>query len=101
DGKVRVTFEEEPEALKLCVADDGDGIRPEHIEKIFEKFEQVPGQRKGGTGLGLTICRYIVEAHLGTIWAESEDGKGARFYARIPKDLVQGEGGKAVRSGAP
>ncbi|MCX5789317.1 MAG: ATP-binding protein [Elusimicrobia bacterium] len=97
DGQVKVTVSDEPEHVKVCVADDGEGVPPEHLERIFEKFEQVPGQRKGGTGLGLTICRHIVEAHLGQIWAESEPGKGARFLFRIPKDLVYATGGKVAR----
>lgn len=100
DGRVSVQFWDEEEQLKFMVADDGEGVPPEHLERIFEKFEQVPGQRKGGTGLGLTICRHIVEAHQGRIWVESELGKGARFYVTIPKDLVKADGGKVVRKGA-
>ena len=99
DGRVVVKLSEDPESVTIGVCDDGEGIPAEHLERIFEKFEQVPGQRKGGTGLGLTICKHIVEAHLGAIWAESEAGKGARFYARLPKDLVYGTGGKVVRKG--
>ncbi|MBI5202664.1 MAG: PAS domain-containing protein, partial [Elusimicrobia bacterium] len=100
DGKVKVKFWDEPENIKFCVEDDGEGIPAEHIGRIFEKFEQVPGQRKGGTGLGLTIVRHIVDGHLGRVWVESEVNKGARFYVTIPKDLVAGEGGKVVRKGA-
>ncbi|MBI4423572.1 MAG: HAMP domain-containing protein [Elusimicrobia bacterium] len=100
DGKVTLSFYDEGDFVKFCVADDGEGIPPGHLDKIFEKFEQVPGQRRGGTGLGLTICRHIVDAHLGRVWVESEVGKGARFYVVIPKDLVQTEGGKVARKGA-
>ena len=69
------------------------GNRP----SLFEKFEQIPGQRQGGTGLGLTICRHIVDAHLGRIWVESEVGKGARFNFTIPKDLGHDAAGVLCR----
>ncbi|MBI4347725.1 MAG: HAMP domain-containing protein [Elusimicrobia bacterium] len=100
DGKVKVKFFDEGEQIKFCVEDDGEGIPPEHVGRIFEKFEQVPGQRKGGTGLGLTIVRHIVDGHLGRVWVESDVGKGARFYVTIPKDLVAGEGCKVTRKAA-
>ncbi len=100
DGKVKVSVQDKGDAVEFCVADDGEGIPPQFLGKIFEKFEQVPGQRRGGTGLGLTICRLILEAHLGRIWVESEPGHGARFYASVPKDLAPGEGGKVVRKAA-
>lgn len=87
-GNITVSIVDAGHELKCCVEDDGDGIPPEHLKRVFEKFEQVPGQRKGGTGLGLTITRYFVEAHLGRIWVESEEGHGARFYFTIRKGLT-------------
>jgi len=75
-GTITVTITEGDGELRSCVEDNGDGIPPEHLQRVFEKFEQVPGQRRGGTGLGLTITRYFVEAHFGRIWVESEPGHG-------------------------
>lgn len=100
DGKIIVSIKDDGDSLKLCVQDDGDGIPPQYLTKIFEKFEQVPGQRRGGTGLGLTISRHIIEAHLGKIWVESELGKGARFYFTMPKDLAVDELGHVIRTDA-
>ncbi len=87
-GTITVSVTSGDGELICCVEDNGDGIPPEHLKRVFEKFEQVPGQRKGGTGLGLTITRYFVEAHFGRIWVESEIGRGARFYFTIRKGLT-------------
>ena len=88
EGTITVTIGDHNGALRCCVADTGEGIPDAYREKIFQKFEQVEGQRRGGTGLGLTIAKFFVEAHLGDIWVESEPGKGSRFYFTIPKTLV-------------
>jgi NtrC-family two-component system sensor histidine kinase KinB len=85
NGLVSVSGREEGESVELCVADDGDGVPEAFREKIFEKFEQVPGTRKGGLGLGLTICREIVQMHGGRIWVGRELGPGARFFVSLPK----------------
>jgi two-component system sensor histidine kinase KdpD len=67
------------------VADRGPGIPLEHVDKIFEKFYRLPHEREGGgAGLGLAICRGIVEAHGGRIWAENRPGGGAVFRFTIP-----------------
>ena len=71
----------------ISVQDTGEGIPPEKLDKIFEKYEQLEsGQRLGimGTGLGLSICRQIVELHGGKIWVESQPGKGSTFYFTLP-----------------
>ena len=62
------------------VADDGPGIVPEHLPRLFERFWKAPGDARAGTGLGLYIVRGIVSAHGGRVWAESEPGRGARLY---------------------
>jgi PAS domain S-box-containing protein len=72
--------------LEISVADQGPGIPSEHLTNIFNQYYRVSataGKTKG-MGLGLYICREIVEAHSGSIWAESETGKGSIFYIRIP-----------------
>lgn len=99
-GRITVSVFDEGERLKICVADTGEGIPPEYLDRVFQKFEQVQGQRRGGTGLGLTIARFFVESHLGRIWVESELGKGSQFYFTVPKNLALDKEGKAVIAGA-
>ncbi len=76
-------------AGEVCfmVEDQGRGIAPEKLERIFERFQQgdaSDSRALGGTGLGLALCRSIVEQHGGRIWAESELGKGSRFLFTLP-----------------
>jgi signal transduction histidine kinase/streptogramin lyase len=69
-------------AVLFSVSDTGSGIPPEHLDKVFARFKQVEDNQKGkpkGTGLGLPICKEIVEHHEGKIWVESEVGKGSTF----------------------
>lgn len=79
--------EEDGSALVFSVRDSGEGIPPEFLDKIFEKFEQADVNKKRfrmGTGLGLTFCKMAIEAHGGHIWVESEVGRGSEFFVRIP-----------------
>ena len=74
--------------VQVTVKDQGRGIPASHLSAIFERFRQVEdadAQEKGGTGLGLPICKNIVEEHGGTIGVESEEGKGSSFWFRLPK----------------
>ena len=71
----------------FSVQDQGQGIPSDKLESIFERFQQVDSsdsRRKGGTGLGLTICRKIIEQHEGKIWAESILGEGSTFSFTLP-----------------
>ena len=75
------------EQAQLFVQDDGPGIPPEAIERVFERFYRVDKARsreQGGTGLGLSIVKHIVQAHGGKVWAKSEPGHGATFSFTIP-----------------
>jgi two-component system sensor histidine kinase VicK len=75
--------------LRIAVQDTGVGIPVSACERIFDKFHQVRGHTKNfsgtkGTGLGLAIAKGIVEAHGGSIWVESEEGRGSTFYVTLP-----------------
>jgi signal transduction histidine kinase/transcriptional regulator with GAF, ATPase, and Fis domain len=78
------TLDQSPDGfVTIAVADRGVGIAPRDRDKIFAKFGQV-GERRGGTGLGLTFCKLVVEAHGGQIWVESELGAGSTFFFTLP-----------------
>ncbi len=86
-GSVRLSAapEADARAIRFDVADTGEGIAPEHLGRIFEKFYRVPGSRvAGGAGLGLAIAREIVSAHGGRIDAESRPGRGTTFAFTLP-----------------
>jgi signal transduction histidine kinase len=75
--------------LVVEVGDNGRGIARDHYELVFREFAQVdssPSRPHHGTGLGLAIARNLVELHSGTIWVESELGKGSRFFFTLPLD---------------
>jgi PAS domain S-box-containing protein len=71
-------------SIRFEVRDEGEGIAPQYQERIFERFFQVPGGKRGGVGLGLYISREIVRAHGGEMGVESEPGKGSTFWFTLP-----------------
>jgi signal transduction histidine kinase len=86
-GSVKVSAKLSFDRVEVCVADSGEGIPSAELSNIFERFYRVDKSRSratGGTGLGLTIARTLVEAHGGKIWVESEVGKGSRFFFTVP-----------------
>jgi len=86
-GEVCITATASNGHFALSVTDTGPGIPEEHQARIFEQFHQVDSSNtkaKGGTGLGLTIAKQIVEMHGGRIWVESVLGKGATFQMELP-----------------
>jgi len=75
--------------VQVAVADTGEGIPSEDLSRVFERFyrgEKSRSRATGGSGLGLAIAKAVVEAHDGQIWAESQQGQGARFSFSIPRD---------------
>ena len=89
-GRIWIGFSRrgrEKEELVVEVGDTGRGIARDHYELVFREFAQVdasPSRPHHGTGLGLAIARNLVELHSGTIWVESELGKGSRFFFTLP-----------------
>lgn len=88
EGTVELNIDIDGEECEVQVIDHGDGIPQGFEEKIFERYEQAPtagGKRRKGTGLGLPICKAIVEQHGGTIGVRTTPGGGSTFWFRIPR----------------
>ncbi len=86
-GSVTLDAEAVDDTMVVSVIDTGTGIPEDDLERIFERFYKVDKSRSSrGTGLGLAIARHIVEAHGGTLWAESVEGRGSTFRFRLPLD---------------
>jgi two-component system phosphate regulon sensor histidine kinase PhoR len=86
-GRIAVGIQPVNGGVEVSVTDNGIGIPPEHLSRIFERFYRVDKSRsreEGGTGLGLSIVKHIVEAHGGWVGVESHPGKGSRFYFFLP-----------------
>ena len=90
NGQVRIHVERNGKGLQLSIEDNGRGIPADKLKNIFEKFTQASPvhDRKLGSGLGLWICKRVLELHGGSIRAESEEGKGARFILHIPPSRI-------------
>jgi signal transduction histidine kinase len=109
DGStVRLEVLEHHGWLRLKVIDDGPGIARDKQSHVFERFHQIGSadrRTSGGTGLGLTICREIVDAHHGLIGVESAEGKGCTFWIEVPmtKSVMNSPSGSStmVRASAP
>ena len=103
-GRVDVNAERiEDDALRVAVRDTGIGIKSEHLELIFSEFRQVEesyARRYEGTGLGLALTRKLVDLHGGSIWVESEEGKGSTFIFVVPQKAPVTPGGVGLQAGA-
>jgi len=101
-GNITIKTSKTKDAVQVSVSDTGYGIKKEDLPKVFDGFEQLSsgGQRKtGGTGLGLTISKEIVEQHGGKIWVESELGKGSKFMFTLPLCCTEGLLKKYINDG--
>jgi two-component system sensor histidine kinase VicK len=88
-GTITVQGRGDESQLLVWVSDQGVGIPAQDLERVFERFYRVENevtQRTRGAGLGLAVCRGVVEAHGGHIWAESAPGEGSKFYFTLPVD---------------
>jgi len=83
--RLHVGIQRLPEAWKFCVEDNGIGIDPKSQPRIFQMFQRGGQARdRAGLGIGLAICKRIIEGHGGQIWVESQPGRGSRFYFTVP-----------------
>jgi len=101
-GNITIKTSKTEDAVQVSVSDTGYGIKKEDLPKVFNGFEQLSsgGRKKtGGTGLGLTISKEIVEQHGGRIWVESEPGKGSNFMFTLPVCCTEGLLKKYINSG--
>jgi len=94
-GLVVVRAEADGDEVRFSVADEGPGLKPEHVNRLFERYFRVKQDSTAvpGTGLGLPLARVIVERHGGRIWAVSEEGKGTTFSFTILVWRDQGDAG--------
>ena len=87
-GEIKFKVSRENNFVKFSVSDNGVGIKPEYIDKIFQKFVQVNKENTGnqykGVGLGLAISKEFIEAHKGVIYVNSEYEKGSEFVFKLP-----------------
>lgn len=87
-GSIDISIVEQEDGIEICVKDTGIGISPHHLSKVFKPFSQADSsitRKYGGTGLGLAISQKIIDLHKGSIWIESEQGKGSIFRIFLPK----------------
>ncbi len=85
--EVRIFSRGPAQGCAICVKDNGEGIDPRHRDRIFGLFKRLdPHRNSDGTGLGLSLCRKIVERYKGEIWVESEPGQGASFCFKVHAD---------------
>lgn len=101
EGDIRISYKQAGDNIEFSVEDTGEGIEPVLHDAVFENFRQAdtrPARRRGGTGLGLSICRAYINKMGGSIWLESEKGKGSTFYFTLPYRAVEDKGQK-VRAG--
>lgn len=87
-GEVTINVVSEGDIVKISIQDSGIGIAPEDIPHLFQKFYRIDNtdtREIGGTGLGLYLCRRLVESMNGQVWVESKSGEGSTFYVSLPR----------------
>ncbi len=95
-GAIHVSASARPDAVIIEVADTGPGISPEIREHLFQPF--VSSGKKNGLGLGLALSRQTILDHGGDMWVESEPGRGARFFIRLPRSRATAHNESAIAS---
>jgi signal transduction histidine kinase len=99
EGRVTLAVAEAAGMVEVTVTDQGQGIAREHHRAIFDRFWQVQSddRQRAGSGLGLTICRTIIEHHGGAIGVNSEPGRGSTFWFSVPAAAGKPPDGGAAR----
>jgi light-regulated signal transduction histidine kinase (bacteriophytochrome) len=83
--RIHIGFESMDRFWKISVKDNGIGVDNKHAERIFGLFKRLHGSRYPGTGIGLALCKKIVEKHGGKIWVDSHEAQGATFFFTLPR----------------
>ncbi|GAB2629479.1 ATP-binding protein [Emticicia sediminis] len=81
---ININISSDKDSVKFLIIDSGQGIAPQYLSKIFDRYFRIPGTQKEGTGLGLSISKEFIEAQGGKIEVESEFGKGSKFLVILP-----------------
>ncbi len=84
---VQVSVSRTEDHWRFTIEDNGIGIEPKHFDRVFQVFQRLHGKTYSGTGIGLAVCKKIVEQHGGTIWVESEPGQGATFHFTLRNEV--------------
>ncbi|MBV8809125.1 MAG: hypothetical protein JO033_10665 [Acidobacteriaceae bacterium] len=93
--EIRITALERPSEWVFAGSDNGIGFDPKYCDRIFQIFQRLNGSAKyAGNGIGLAICRRIIEQHGGRMWAESEPGVGSTFFFTLPFTKLSQDGGR-------
>ncbi len=99
--KIHIAAESRGNEQVLSVRDNGIGFRPQYAEQIFGIFKRLHREEYPGTGIGLAICKRIVERHRGSIWASGEEGRGATFFFTMPGKAAAAETEEALNKLSP
>lgn len=91
DPIIHISAEDVGHSWQVCVRDNGIGMDMRHADRIFVIFQRIGG-KKNGTGVGLALCKKIVERHGGCVWVDSVEGEGSSFLFTLPKEYVNGTG---------